>query len=42
MVGNVALACRLGGRRELTPAQTQNNEYQSLVQPYKALGGGWK
>jgi multidrug efflux system outer membrane protein len=27
---------------ELTLAQTRNNEYQSLVQLYKALGGGWK
>jgi len=25
---------------ELTLAQAQNNEYQNLVQPYKALGGG--
>jgi outer membrane protein, multidrug efflux system len=23
-------------------AQARNNEYQSLVQLYKALGGGWK
>jgi multidrug efflux system outer membrane protein len=27
---------------ELTLAQDRNNEYQSLVQLYKALGGGWK
>jgi len=27
---------------ELTLAQARNNEYQSLVQLYKALGGGWK
>jgi outer membrane protein, multidrug efflux system len=27
---------------ELTLAQARNNEYQSLVQVYKALGGGWK
>jgi multidrug efflux system outer membrane protein len=27
---------------ELTLAQNRNNEYQSLVQLYKALGGGWK
>ncbi|MCU1305040.1 MAG: efflux system, outer rane lipoprotein NodT [Candidatus Sulfotelmatobacter sp.] len=27
---------------ELTFAQARNNEYQSLVQLYKALGGGWK
>jgi len=27
---------------ELTLAQAQGNEYQSLVQVYKALGGGWK
>ena len=27
---------------ELTLAQSRNNEYQSLVQLYKALGGGWK
>jgi len=27
---------------ELTLAETRNNEYQSLVQLYKALGGGWK
>jgi multidrug efflux system outer membrane protein len=27
---------------ELTLAQGRNNEYQSLVQLYKALGGGWK
>jgi multidrug efflux system outer membrane protein len=27
---------------ELTLAQARNNEYQSLVQFYKALGGGWK
>jgi outer membrane protein TolC len=27
---------------ELTLAQVRNNEYQSLVQLYKALGGGWK
>lgn len=27
---------------ELTLAQAQNSEYQSLVQLYKALGGGWK
>ena len=26
---------------ELTLAQQRNNEYQSLVQLYKALGGGW-
>ena len=26
---------------ELTLAQARNNEYQSLVQLYKALGGGW-
>jgi multidrug efflux system outer membrane protein len=27
---------------ELTLAGARNNEYQSLVQLYKALGGGWK
>ena len=27
---------------ELTLAKARNNEYQSLVQLYKALGGGWK
>jgi len=27
---------------KLTLAQARNNEYQSLVQLYKALGGGWK
>jgi outer membrane protein, multidrug efflux system len=27
---------------ELTLAQNRNSEYQSLVQLYKALGGGWK
>jgi multidrug efflux system outer membrane protein len=27
---------------ELTLAQARNNEYQSMVQLYKALGGGWK
>jgi multidrug efflux system outer membrane protein len=27
---------------ELTLAQARNNEYQSLVQLYKSLGGGWK
>ena len=27
---------------ELTLAQARNNEYQSLVHLYKALGGGWK
>jgi outer membrane protein, multidrug efflux system len=27
---------------ELTLAQDRNNEYQGLVQLYKALGGGWK
>ena len=27
---------------ELTLAQARNNEYQSLTQLYKALGGGWK
>lgn len=27
---------------ELTLAQARNNEYQALVQLYKALGGGWK
>jgi outer membrane protein, multidrug efflux system len=27
---------------EITLAQGRNNEYQSLVQLYKALGGGWK
>jgi outer membrane protein, multidrug efflux system len=27
---------------ELTLAQARNNEYQTLVQLYKALGGGWK
>jgi multidrug efflux system outer membrane protein len=27
---------------EPTLAQSRNNEYQSLVQLYKALGGGWK
>jgi multidrug efflux system outer membrane protein len=27
---------------ELTLAQARNSEYQSLVQLYKALGGGWK
>jgi multidrug efflux system outer membrane protein len=29
-------------QEELTLAQARNNEYQSLVQLYKALGGGWK
>ena len=27
---------------ELTLAQARNNEYQSLIQLYKALGGGWQ
>jgi outer membrane protein, multidrug efflux system len=27
---------------QLTLAQARNNEYQSLVQLYKSLGGGWK
>jgi multidrug efflux system outer membrane protein len=27
---------------DLTLAEARNNEYQSLVQLYKALGGGWK
>lgn len=27
---------------ELTLAEARNNEYQGLVQLYKALGGGWK
>jgi len=27
---------------ELTLAQARNNEYQGLVQLYKALGGGWR
>ena len=27
---------------ELTLAQARGNEYQSLVQLYKALGGGWQ
>jgi multidrug efflux system outer membrane protein len=27
---------------ELTLAQTRGNEYQSVVQLYKALGGGWQ
>jgi multidrug efflux system outer membrane protein len=27
---------------ELTLAQARNNEYQGLIQLYKALGGGWK
>ncbi len=27
---------------DLTLAQARNNEYQGLVQLYKALGGGWK
>jgi multidrug efflux system outer membrane protein len=27
---------------EITLAQARNSEYQSLVQLYKALGGGWK
>jgi multidrug efflux system outer membrane protein len=27
---------------ELTLAQDRNNEYQGLVQLYKALGGGWQ
>lgn len=27
---------------ELTLAQTRNDEYQALVQLYKALGGGWQ
>jgi multidrug efflux system outer membrane protein len=27
---------------EITLAQARNNEYQSLIQLYKALGGGWK
>jgi outer membrane protein, multidrug efflux system len=27
---------------EITLAQARNNEYQSLVQLYKALGGGWR
>ncbi len=26
---------------DLTLAQVRNNEYRSLVQLYKALGGGW-
>ena len=27
---------------ELTLAQARGDEYQSLVQLYKSLGGGWK
>ena len=27
---------------QLTLAQARNNEYQSLAQLYKPLGGGWK
>ena len=27
---------------ELTLAQARGNEYQSLVQLYRSLGGGWK
>jgi multidrug efflux system outer membrane protein len=27
---------------ELTLAQARNDEYQSLVQLYRSLGGGWK
>jgi multidrug efflux system outer membrane protein len=27
---------------ELTLAQARGNEYQSLVQLYRALGGGWQ
>jgi multidrug efflux system outer membrane protein len=27
---------------ELTLAEARNNEYQGLIQLYKALGGGWK
>ena len=27
---------------ELTLAQNRGSEYQSLVQLYKSLGGGWK
>ncbi len=27
---------------QLTLAQDRGNEYQSLVQLYKALGGGWR
>ena len=27
---------------ELTLAQARGSEYQSLVQLYRALGGGWK
>jgi len=27
---------------ELVLAQDRGNEYQSLVQLYKALGGGWQ
>lgn len=27
---------------ELTLAQARGNEYQSLVQLYKSLGGGWQ
>ena len=27
---------------ELTLAQTRGNEYQSLVQLYRSLGGGWQ
>jgi len=27
---------------KLTLAQARCNEYQRLVQPYKALGGGWQ
>ena len=27
---------------ELTLAQARNNEYQSLIELYKALGGGWQ
>ena len=37
----------LGGQRalfaaELTLAQARGNEYQSLVQLYRSLGGGWQ
>jgi multidrug efflux system outer membrane protein len=27
---------------ELTLAEARGNEYQSLVQLYRALGGGWQ
>jgi len=27
---------------EITLAQARNNEYQSLIELYKALGGGWE